>query len=197
MKIGVFGGSFNPPTNAHILIPLELIQQGIVDKVIYVPNILNPCHNKNLVSKQDRYKMIKLMIEDYSKLEISDVDIKKDKQNYAYQTLDELKQIYPNDELYFIIRSDNLREIELWGKYEYLISTYKLIVIQRNKDNLTEIINSKQFLQKKRNNFVLLEKDIKISSTLIRNNILNSKDIVSLLPQKVYNYIKEKGLYGI
>ncbi len=196
MRIGVFGGSFNPPTNAHLLIPLELLEKNIVDKVIYVPNIINPCHNKNLISAQDRYNMIKLMIEDYSNLEVSNVDIKKEKQNYAYQTLDDLKRIYPNDELYFIIGSDNLKEIELWGKYEYLISTYKIIVIQRNKDDLLKIVESKPILKKNKSNFVLLEKDLKVSSTLIRESILNSKDITSLLSQKVYNYIKDKGLYS-
>lgn len=199
MRIGVFGGSFNPPHNAHLSVALDLLNKKLVDKVIYVPNIRNPYHEKKLVLPQERYNMVKLMIEDYPNLEVSDLDIKKDKQNYTYQTLDELKQLYPCDELYFIIGSDNLKEMEFWGNFEYLISTYKFIVTQRDNDDISKIIESKSFLKNNKSNFILFNSNdnLKLSSTLIREKLFKSKDVVTFVPQKVYNYIKEKGLYNL
>lgn len=198
MKVGVFGGSFNPPHNIHLSIAINLLKEKLVDKVIYVPNIRNPYHEKNLVSPFERYNMIKLMIEEYPNLEVSDIDIKKEKQNFTYQTLNELKLIYPKDELYFIIGSDNLKEIEFWGNFEYLISTYKFIVTQRDNDDVNKIINSKAFLKRNKNNFILFNQNnpSHLSSTLIRKMLFKSKNIIKLVPQKVYNYIKEKGLYS-
>lgn len=199
MKIGILGGSFNPPQNAHLNIGISLVKENILDKVIYIPNIINPIHNKKLVSPLDRFNMVKKMVEDYPFLEVSNIDIKKEKQNYSYQTIDELKKLYKSDELYLIIGSDNLKEIQLWSNYEYLISNNKIIIIKRNTDNISEIINNNINLAKYKRNFIEFNniKEMFLSSTLVREKIINKEDFISLIPEKVYNYIINNNLYEV
>ncbi len=199
MKIGILGGSFNPPQNAHLSIGVSLVKNKILDKVIYVPNILNPIHEKKLVSSSDRYNMLKLMLEDYNYLEVSDFDIRNERQNYSYETLDEFKNIYEKNEIYLIIGSDNLKELDLWKNSEYLISTNKIIVIKRSNDDIKNIIKTNELLKKYEANFISFDKikELYLSSTIIREKIEKKEEIVSLVPDKVYNYIKEKNLYEV
>lgn len=140
MKIGIFGGSFNPPHKMHLNIGLELINKGYVDKVIYVPTG-NRYNKKDLVDAKYRLEMLKLMISNYNNLSVSDYEIKK-ALTYTYQTLDYFKSIKQNDEIYFICGLDNLKEIKAWKCYEYILSVYKLLVINRNNEDANLVIDS-------------------------------------------------------
>ena len=75
MKIGIFGGSFNPPHKMHKNIALNLIKNKYLDKVIYVPTG-NKYNKKDLIDAMDRYNMLKIMIEGYKNLELSNYEIK-------------------------------------------------------------------------------------------------------------------------
>jgi nicotinate-nucleotide adenylyltransferase len=195
MKIGVLGGSFNPPHNDHLGIALELLKKRIVDKVIFVPNIYNPL-GKQSIDKEHRLKMIKLMIKDKSNLEVSDIEIKKDTQNYTYQTLDELKFLYNNDNIMLIIGSDNLNIIYKWMKYDYILEKYKVIVIKRDNDDLKKMIDNDKIIRYKHNiiSFISSRK-LNISSTMIRNLLINKKDVSKLIDKDVYKYIADNNLY--
>ena len=143
MKIGIFGGSFNPPHNMHKNIALDLIKNKYLDKVIYVPTG-NKYNKKGLANQNDRYNMLKLMIEGYDNLDVSNYEFSK--LTFTYETLNHFKNIYKNDEIYFICGSDNLKEITTWKNYDYILDNFKLIVIRRNNDDINEIlskINSK------------------------------------------------------
>jgi nicotinate-nucleotide adenylyltransferase len=195
MKIGVLGGSFNPPHNDHLGIALELLKKRIVDKVIFIPNIYNPL-GKQSIDKEHRLKMIKLMIKDKSNLEVSDIEIKKDTQNYTYQTLDELKFLYNNDNIMLIIGSDNLNIIYKWMKYDYILEKYKVIVIKRDNDDLKKMIDNDKIIRYKHNiiSFISSRK-LNISSTMIRNLLINKKDVSKLIDKDVYKYIADNNLY--
>ena len=188
MKIGIFGGSFNPPHNMHKNMALNLIKNDYLDKVVYVPTG-NRYNKKDLIDCKHRYNMLKLMIEKYKDLELSDYEL-KNTLTYTYQTLNYFKSIYPNDEIYFICGSDNLKEIKTWKNYKYILENYKILVIKRNNDNLDDIlmdINSQ--------NIVVADIELNnISSTYIRN-LNNNLEINKYLDSKVLKYIKENRLY--
>lgn len=182
MKIGIFGGSFNPPHNMHKRIATELIEKEYINKVIYVPTG-DKYEKKDLASAQDRYNMVNLMIEDNPNLFISDYEI-KNKGTCTYQTLDYFNSLYPNDEIYFICGSDNLKEINTWDNYKYILDKYKLLVIKRNDDKLNNYKN-------------VIKTDIKmsnLSSTKIREKLkCNCSDCK--INKRVLKYIKENDLY--
>lgn len=95
MKIGIFGGCFNPPHNMHKKIALDLINNNYLDKVIYVPTG-NRYNKKDLIDVKYRIEMLKLMCMDNNNLEGSDFELKNNLV-YTYQTLDYFKMEYPDD----------------------------------------------------------------------------------------------------
>lgn len=189
MKIGIFGGCFNPPHNMHKKIAIDLINNKYLDKVIYVPTG-NKYNKKDLEAFIDRYNMLKLMTSDYENLEVSDFEY-NNTLVYTYQTLDYFKEKYKNSQIYFICGTDNLKEITTWKNYHYILTNYKLLVIKRNEDNIDNILES---LAKYQNNIVVCNvKTDHLSSTMIRNDIKNNANKID---DSVYNYIKNKQLYN-
>ena len=140
MRIGLFGGSFNPPHKMHKFIAEQLIENNYVDKIIYIPTG-NKYNKKELIEFKHRYNMLKIMVDDTKQLEVSDYE-DKNTLTYTYQTLDYFKNKYKNDEIYFICGSDNIKQITTWKNYEYILENYKTIVIRRNDDNLEKNINN-------------------------------------------------------
>ena len=190
MKIGIFGGCFNPPHRMHKNIPLELMENGYLDKVIYVPT--GDDYNKiDLISLKDRYNMLKLMISNNTNLLVEPNQNLK----YTYQVLDYFKSIYKDDEIYFICGTDNLKEFDTWKNYEYILTNYKLLVIKRNNDNLDELL----YKYKDFNNNIIITNVIPeiLSSTYIREKIRegNEEEILKYIDNDVYQYIKKKTLY--
>lgn len=191
MKIGIFGGCFNPPHKMHKDIAVNLINNKYVDKVIYVPTG-NKYQKRELLSDNDRYKMLKLMIKGNDKLLVSDYEFNNEL-TYTYQTLDYFKKKYKNDEIYFIMGADNLDEFNTWKNYQYILKNYKLLVINRGAFDKEELLKKYQGYQE---NIIFAKQDIHfISSSYIRSNI-NDKSMVEYLDTAVLNYIKLNNLYG-
>jgi len=189
MKIGIFGGSFNPPHNMHRDIALELIDNNYLDKVIFVPT--GDSYVKNgLISFNDRYNMVKLMIKDIDLFLVSDIGNNLGHQ-YTYQVLDYFKDIYLNDEIYFICGSDNLIEFNTWKKYQYILENYKLLVIRRNNDDIDNIV-LKYYEYIDRIIITNIESNM-LSSSYIRDNIDN--DVSKYLDRDVYEYVRKNNLY--
>jgi len=192
MKIGIFGGCFNPPHKMHYEIVKKLIETGYIDKCIIVPTG-NDYNKRDLENINDRINMIKIMI-DMNNIEISDIS-KDINYQYTYQVLDYFKNIYPKDDVYFICGTDNLDEFETWQKNEYILEKYKLLVIRRNDDNIDEIM---QKYDNYKNNIVIskIAQNL-ISSTMIRERI-KQEDYIGIekyINKEVANYIKKKRLY--
>ena len=187
MKIGIFGGSFNPPHKIHQKIANYLVKNNYLDKVIFVPTGSN-YEKPYLASEQDRYNMLKLMIGNVSYLDISTYEFGK--LTHTYQTLDYFKEHYKDDEIYFICGSDNLKEIKTWKRYQYILSNYKLLVIRRNGESITDILSE---LKSYQDNIIVID-DIKssLSSTSIRKRFKDDKKLVKdeNIDSKVFEYIK-------
>ena len=190
MKIGIFGGCFNPPHKMHKDIAVNLINNKYVDKVIYVPTG-NKYPKKELLSDQERYQMIELMIKDNENLLVSDYEFNTEL-TYTYQTLDYFNNKYKNDEIYFIMGADNLDEFDTWKNYQYILKKYKLLVINRGDFNQDKLLE--KYLEYK-DNIIFAKQDINfISSTYIRANI-NDDSMLKYLDVDVLNYIRSKKFY--
>ncbi len=188
MKIGIFGGSFNPVHNMHKNISLDLIQNGYLDMVIYVPTG-DKYNKKDLVLFKDRLNMLKLMIEGNYVLDISEIG-NDDNYQYTYQVLDYFSEIYNDDDIYFICGSDNLKYFDTWKRYQYVLEYYKLLVIKRNGDNIDSILNKyRDYID---NIIIAGIKEMSVSSTNIRGNVDNAS---KYLDEKIYKYIKNNRLY--
>lgn len=192
MKIGIFGGSFNPPHKMHKKITLTLIKKGYLDKVIFVPTGSKYEYKDNLLSDKQRLDMLNLMCKDNKSLEVSNYEL-KDKVVYTYQTLNYFKKKYKDDEIYFICGTDNLSYIDKWKKGNYILSNYKILVIERESNDIKELLE--KYKEYKDNIIGANIKKSKVSSTKIRKMIYNNKRVNKYLDKEVYLYIKNNNLY--
>jgi nicotinate-nucleotide adenylyltransferase len=192
MKIGIFGGCFNPPHKMHKQIAIYFLENKILDKVIYVP-VGNHYNKPDLASDIDRYNMLKIMVND-KRIEISNFEM-NNSLKYTYQTLDYFNNLYKEDEIYFITGSDNLKQIDTWVKSEYLLKNYKFLIIGRNNDDYNQLISK---YKKYKNNFYLVDiPEVEICSTQIRELLKdNSVDkLFDSLDKNVIKYIQSRNLY--
>lgn len=193
MKIGIFGGSFNPPHKMHLNIVEELLNEKVLDKVIIVPTGLHYSYKNNLASNEHRYNMLKLMTKHNNKIEVSDFEF-KDEEIHSYDTLEYYKNIYKNDTIYFVCGLDNISYVDKWYKGEYLLNNYKFLVITRDTNILDEILLK---YEKYKDNIIITNiKSNTISSSYIRDELKNKNyNLNNYLDQKVIDYIIENNLY--
>ena len=196
-SIVVFGGSFNPPHNSHFSIAEQVLNQyEEVEKIVFVP--VNKKYEKDgLEENKHRYNMLKLVIEKNSKFVLSDIDMNGERSLYTIETLIEIEKQFPNKEIWFLIGSDNLKELHTWKKAEELLSKYKVIVMERNQDKIEDIINQNELLKMYKENINKLDEKIKsnISSSYIRSQIKKQKSTKYILPDEIFEYINENNLY--
>ena len=182
--IGLFIGSFNPPTKAHLDICLLLKEK--FDKIIFVPVNSN---NKHLIPIRDRINMLKFYTKKYSFLKIDDIMT-----NYSYlnyRIIDILNKKY--NKITIIIGSDLLKKIYLFDNYKYLLDTYSFIVIKRDNDNIKKIIKEKY--QDYANKFIGIDYVNNISSSIAREIIKNKDYNKDIIDKNIYDYIISKHFY--
>ena len=195
--IAVFGGSFNPPLNSHFEIAKKVCEEfKNVEKIIFVPVSTNYT-KAELIKNEYRYEMLKLGCQNQPNFEVSDIELKNEKKPYTIDTLDYIKEQYKGYDIYFIVGTDNLKELDTWHEAEKLVEKYKFFVVERNNDKFEDIIEKNIFLKNHKNSFILLKniERIPLSSSQIRKMIKNGEDVNGYLPESILKYIEKKFLY--
>ena len=195
--IAIFGGSFNPPINSHITLAKEIMNKfNSIEKLIFVP-VSTRYQKEDLAQDEHRYNMLKLICNKEEMLQVSDIELKQEKQLYTIQTLDIFKQKYKDYDIYFVMGTDNLKELEIWKEAERLLNEYKIIVLERDNDNLLQMLQKNSFLNKYKDSLIKIEGIDKIflSSSMIREKIKNGEEVEQFIDEDVLEYIKENGLY--
>lgn len=193
MKIGIFGGSFNPPHKMHKNIAKYLVDNKYVDRIIFVPTGSKYKYKNNLLPDEVRFKMLEIMIDNQENMSVDDYELKSEVV-YTCDTLKYFSEIYPNDTIYFICGTDNLTYVDKWKNGEYLLENYKFLVIKRNTDDIDEILVR---FDKYKDNFVIADMPMEeISSTMIREGLANrDENVIKYLDREVYEYIIKNNMY--
>ena len=201
-KIGIYGASFDPITNAHLWTASSIAHKCKLDCVIFLP-----CSNQRLdkqinISDEHRWNMICLAIDGNDKFVADDYEMKNYHRDSAtYYTMEYFREKYPEDDIYFIIGADLLVEIgnEKWKKSKELVQKNKFIVMARNGINMLETIAKSPILRNVDDGqtFNLIDKGLTmdISSTYIRNEFQKDGEPRYLLPESCYEYIRNNHLY--
>lgn len=196
MKVGFIGGSFNPIHNGHINLALAGKNEFDLDKVIFIPNSINPIkENKSKVSTEDRVKMVELAIEDHNDFEIDTYEVDKKGISYTIDTVEYLKNKY--NDLYFIGGADLIFELHKWKDYEKLLKEVDFIIAGRSPYKSSELEDKVNELNNKYDININILKNFKmidLSSSEIRNNILSNNSLK--IPKKVAEYIIKNNLYN-
>lgn len=200
-NIGIMGGTFNPIHNGHLQLAKAAYKEFNLDYVLFLPSG-QPPHKigKYVALGHDRLNMVEIAISDIPYFKLSNIEIKRQGKTYTADTLCELHQIYPNDNLYFILGADSLFSIEEWYMPWQIISG--CIILAAKRDGITDdvIISQINYLNNKYNGDIrLISENIpSISSSYVRNMLANGisdNECLHLVPEKVLEYIKSKNLY--
>lgn len=188
MKIGIFGGSFNPIHFGHIALAKEIKELAGLDEVWFMVSPHNPLKSTSeLMPDQDRLLMTELALQDMPGLTASDYEFHLPKPSYMSNTLNSLAHDYPNNDFTLIIGADNWLVFDKWHDHEEILRSHKIIIYPRkdcliNADTLPHGVS------------LVHTKLYEISSTQIRQRLRNQEPVTGLVPEKIAERLEES--YG-
>ena len=175
MKVGIFGGSFNPIHNGHISLALQLKEQAGLDEVWLMVSPQNPLkQSSDLLDDDQRLQMARLAVKNVEGIVVSDYEMHLPKPSYTWNTLQALSKDYPDCEFVLMIGGDNWQLFDRWYRADDIKANYRIVVYTRTPGD---------------------PGFIDISSTDIRRRIREGRGIRRLVPKAVADYIKEHKLY--
>lgn len=186
-KIGILGGSFNPPHTGHLIIANEVLHSLGLDQIWFMPNQVPPHKNVDFpVSHKDRLEMLKLATADNPHFTVEKVELERSGPSFTYETMKILKNRYIDHDFYFIIGGDMVDYLPKWHEIDQLMKLVKFVGVSRphfKGETDYEILT-------------VFTPQIDISSSMIRERARAGKSIRYLIPETVRAYIEEHGLYG-
>ena len=202
IRIGILGGTFNPIHNGHMVIAEEVYKHHNLTKVLFIPANIPPHKQaEDLADARHRYQMVKEAISENDIFEVSDIEIKRKGKSYTIDTVQNILNSYGKDcEIFLIIGSDSLIELELWNDIKKLSQLCHFVIVNRPgfsvdiPGSLTDTIGKDkvQVLSK----LSVQISPIDISSTDIRKRLREGAGIENLVPPCVCAYIKKHNLYS-
>ena len=196
MKIGIFGGAFNPIHNGHVQLMNSYLELLGLEKIILIPTA-DPPHKTGayLASEEDRMNMLRLLVEDKPEFEVSDIEFRRESKSYTYLTLLDLREMYPDGEFYLIIGSDQYLTFNLWYKPDEILKLATVCTMARTQSDLEKLYAYRAEYENMENSIISEFEIIDVSSTDIRRRVKEGISITGLVPETVEEYIKEHGLY--
>jgi nicotinate-nucleotide adenylyltransferase len=189
MKIGLYGGTFDPIHLGHLITATYIKEIRNLDNIVFVPCHISPLRQKEKrSSSSNRLEMVKLAISGIPYFSLSDWEINRQEVSYTIETIKEFKKSY--DDIELIIGYDNLLVFDKWKNPDEIFELVKVIVLNRKVDNE----EAKSVYSQKA---IFIETPIiEISGTEIRNRVVNNLNIDFLVPQIVKEYIYKNKLYN-
>lgn len=188
-RVGIFGGTFDPIHNGHLITAQSVKEIRNLDKIIFIPAYISP-HKQHAKasSPEHRLNMLRMAIDDIPFFECSDFEIKQHTISYTIDTLKEYKKYY--DEIDLIIGYDNIFQFHTWKDPDEIFKLANVVVLKRKSSHPIEYVDkyveSAHFVE---------TRGIEISATDIRNRVHADLPIYYLVPEKVLEYININKLY--
>ena len=197
MRLGLLGGTFDPPHVGHLQIAEEARRKLCLDEIIFIPAGQPWVKAAMRVSPaSQRLEMIKLAAVGKPYFSVNDLEVRRPGPSYTWQTLQELKAQTPADELYFILGWDNLTSLPSWHHPDRIIKAACLVAAPRmgcprpNLHKLDELVPGLAA-----RTVILTEPEINVSATAIRERVRLGEPIGHMVPGPVVEYIQRNGLY--
>lgn len=197
-KIAIFGGTFNPIHLGHVRLVTAFQERFQFDQILLIPTKIPP-HKQapDLAPDKHRYHMCQLAVESYPYIEVSDIELKRKKKSYTYDTLSALKSKYPDVELFLIMGSDMFLTFLQWYRAKEMLSMATLLTAARESGEMKSLMQyQKELEQQGGKAFVLDAEPMVISSTEVRERIKSGQSLTGYLEESVIRYIGEHGLYA-
>ena len=191
----IFGGTFNPFHIGHYEILKALENDERIEEIFVMPDKIPPHKVCDILAEDNiRIEMCRIACEDFKKAKLCLVEFEREGKSYSYDTINHLKQIYPNKNFAFVCGGDMLVSFDKWYKYEEIMKLLPFIVFKRSDTNLNTFNECTQKFENLGMNIILKEEIIPlVSSTGIRSDFKNNKN---LLPTKIYKFLIEREVYN-
>lgn len=192
-KILIFGGTFNPIHNGHLILSEHCINEEGFDKVVFVPT-MNPYY-KDTLDFDTRLKMLKMAIKDNDKFACSSIEKRYNLEGKLYLILEKISEL-SDDDITILIGSDSLMNLDWWYKIDEILKNYKILVLKRDDEDEAIAMKIAEYKEKYGADIkVLNNKRVEISSSMIREMIKNGKSIKYLVRDDVEKFIRDEKLY--
>ena len=191
MRIGVFGGTFDPPHVGHLLLAADASESLRLDLLIFVPAGAQPfkVDTPPLASGADRLEMLRLAISGDSKYAVDDAEIEREGLSYTVDTLEHLAGRHKGAELFFLLGQDALAGFRQWRKPERILELSTLAVMMRSAArDIGDWSKAERLI-------MLSARRVDVSSTEIRSRLREKKSIRGFVPESVERFIEARGLY--
>lgn len=187
MKTLLYGGSFNPVHNGHLLCAREAMEQGGFSEVIFIP-ASNHAFKNNLISFHHRWNMLKLAVDGERGFDVSHIEGDRTEKSYTIDTVRAFEKAgFPD--IHWLIGSDNINSLKRWHCYDELCKNVKFLVVNRNNDNYSDIPDQNIKV------LSVTNRVIEISSSDVRERVFRKQSIKWLVPDKVAEYIYNHRLF--
>lgn len=186
-KVGILGGTFDPPHYGHLLIANEVLSELTLDEIWFMPN-QEPPHKKKSewVKNEDRLQMLYLATEGNAAFKVETIELQREGPSYTVDTMKKINTQFSDHQFFFIIGADMIEYLPKWYKIEELVKLVQFVGVERPSYS-------------HQTDYPVLYVDvpaIDVSSKMIRERMMIGKTVRYLLPDQVINYIEENHLYG-
>jgi len=204
MRVGFYGGSFDPPHCGHLAVAQAAAEAFALDKVLLAPTAQQPLKPQGAEAAfDDRLAMVRLLCEGQRRLEASELEAPEleapgqvPAPNYTIDTLHRLRaRLQPNDEIFVVVGIDAFLELERWRDPRGLLAAAQWVVVARPEFALERLDAMQLSSAERARVHVLTELQVPVSATEIRRRLQAGEDCSEWLPQPVLDYIRERGLY--
>ena len=185
-KIGILGGTFNPPHIGHLMMANEVLHALELEEVRFMPNNVPPHKETMGVTNEQRLEMVRLAIKDHPCFKLEPFELIEGGVSYTYETMKKMKEREQDCEFYFIIGGDSVQNLHTWYHIDELVLLVRLVGVKRPGT----IASTSYPVQ------MITAPEIDLSSTVLRNRFKNGYTVQYLVPPSVEAYIREEGLYG-
>lgn len=189
MRLGILGGSFDPPHVGHLLAASDVFDQLALDRLVFVPAATQPLkRGLATASPAERLEMVRRLIGRDPRFSVDPVEIDRDGLSYTVDTLTTFAERHPDAERFFLVGADTLASFARWREPERVVALARLTVVQRGEGpvDLTGIPGDPLVLRTRR---------VDVSSTEIRERVRNGKSIHGFVPDAVAAFIEAERLY--
>ncbi len=196
MKTGLYGGTFDPLHNGHIKVAQAAKNHLQLDRIIFIP-AGDPPHKtgKKITDKAHRLAMTELVAERVGAF-VSDWELNQTEKSYSVKTVQHFKELYPEDEIFFIIGADSFRDLPSWWHYRELMELCNFVVVSRPDVDKSTFLSRFSGDETPPRVFFLDNILMDISSTQIRKMVAEGEDVSRLVPIYIAEYIQANGLYS-
>ncbi|HWB59610.1 MAG TPA: nicotinate-nucleotide adenylyltransferase [Chthoniobacteraceae bacterium] len=184
MRIGIYGGTFDPVHNGHLILARDAVEKLGLDEIVFIPNAVPPHRaGEKRTPEALRFEMVAAAVAGETRFKADDVEIRRGGVSYTIDTILALKEKYaPGDAFYFLVGGDNVRELSSWHRIEELKKLVTFVALSRG-----DCDNGHLTLQ--------LERRVDISATEIRARVAKNLSIRYLVPDAVLEIITRNQLY--